>query len=40
MKPIKTYSVYHGISKISFDEGLQLFKKLYINSRSIFNKNR
>ena len=30
----------YGISKISFDEGLQLSKKLHMNSRSIFNKNR
>ena len=30
----------YGISKISYDEGLQLSKKLYMNSRSIFNKNR
>ena len=28
------------ISKISFDEGLQLSKELHMNSRSIFNKNR
>ena len=30
----------YGISKISFDEGLQLSKELHMNSRSIFNKNK
>ena len=30
----------YNISKISYDEGLQLSKKLYMNNRSFFNKNK